>query len=160
MQRKPTDHTEASLWFSPPSWVFHIKKPPNSGTVTICLHRNCNLGVEMVPFHVVSKHNLTKRVFACTHDLRAEISCSSCPLAAASLEWRRHQSLDVDRAWDSWDSFKTKHTWPHLSDVVCYFLLTNMTERLRKLKRTCLYCSLLVVLYRHTLMWVKAVLWF
>lgn len=34
----------------------------------------------------------------CTHSLRAAFSSSSCALAAASLEWRRHQSLEVDRA--------------------------------------------------------------
>lgn len=45
----------------------------------------------------------------CTHSLRAEMSSSSCPLAAASLEWRRHQSLDVDRAWANWDSLNKIH---------------------------------------------------
>ncbi len=45
----------------------------------------------------------------CTHNLRVEISSSSCPLAAASLEWRRHQSLDVDRAWANWDSLNKIH---------------------------------------------------
>lgn len=34
----------------------------------------------------------------CTHSLRAAFSSSSCARAAASLEWRRHQSLEVARA--------------------------------------------------------------
>lgn len=45
-----------------------------------------------------------------THSLRSWTSSSRWPLAAASLEWRRHQSLELDMAWANWDSFEqNKH---------------------------------------------------
>lgn len=72
-----------------------------------------------------------------THSFKAEISSSSCSFAAASLEWRRHQSLEVERAWASWDSWEQTHMSPHKLEFVCVSQVISLLGYIYVLGNVC-----------------------